>query len=71
MVGTSIGLFIGLIAPIPGGIIIDLFFGPLIGKLINKSDAKTATRSAFVSLIGFLTSTFIKFIVAVIFLGLL
>ena len=41
-----------------------------IGKLINKSGAKTATRSAFVSLIGFLTSTSIKFIVAVIYLGL-
>ena len=70
MVGTSIGLIVGLIAPIPGGIIIGPFFGALIGELINKSDSKTATKAAFGSFIGFLTSTFIKFVVAVIYLGL-
>ncbi|MCF7559933.1 DUF456 domain-containing protein [Sabulilitoribacter multivorans] len=70
MVGTSIGLIVGLIAPIPGGIIIGPFFGALIGELINKSDSKTATIAAFGSFIGFLTSTFIKFVVAVIYLGL-
>ncbi|SFZ89430.1 hypothetical protein SAMN05428642_101267 [Flaviramulus basaltis] len=70
MVGTSIGLIVGLIAPIPGGIIIGPFFGALIGELINKSDTKTATKAAFGSFIGFLTSTFIKFVVAVIYLGL-
>lgn len=71
MIGTFIGLIIGLIAPIPGGIIIGPFVGALIGELINKSDSKTATRAAFGSFIGFLTSTFIKFVVAVIYFGLL
>jgi len=71
MIGTTIGLIIGLIAPIPGGIIIGPFVGALIGELINKSDSKTATRAAFGSFIGFLTSTFIKFVVAVIYFGLL
>lgn len=70
MIGTSIGLVIGLIAPIPGGIIIGPFLGALIGELLNKSDTKTATRAAFGSFIGFLTSTFIKFVIAVIYLGL-
>jgi uncharacterized protein YqgC (DUF456 family) len=70
MVGTSIGLIVGLLAPIPGGIILGPFVGALIGELINKSDSKTATRAAFGSFIGFLTSTFIKFVVAVIYLGL-
>ena len=70
MVGTSIGLIVGLLAPIPGGIIIGPFFGALIGELMNKSDTKTATKAAFGSFIGFLTSTFIKFVVAVIYLGL-
>ncbi|MEP3838129.1 MAG: DUF456 domain-containing protein [Algibacter sp.] len=70
MIGTTIGLIIGLIAPIPGGIIIGPFIGALIGELINKSDSKTATKAAFGSFIGFLTSTFIKFVVAIIYLGL-
>jgi hypothetical protein len=70
MIGTTIGLIIGLIAPIPGGIIICPFIGALIGELINKSDTKKATKAALGSFIGFLTSTFIKFVVAIIYLGL-
>jgi hypothetical protein len=70
MIGSTIGLIVGLITPIPGGIIIGPFLGALIGELINKSDSRTATKAAIGSFIGFLTSTFIKFIVAVIYLGL-
>ncbi|WP_298237728.1 DUF456 domain-containing protein [uncultured Algibacter sp.] len=70
MIGTTIGLIVGLLLPIPGGIIIGPFVGALIGELINKNDSKVATRAAFGSFIGFLTSTFIKFVVAIIYLGL-
>ncbi|MBC3757042.1 DUF456 domain-containing protein [Hyunsoonleella sp. SJ7] len=70
MIGTTIGLIVGLVAPIPGGIIIGPFFGALIGELIHKNDSKTAVKAAFGSFIGFLTSTFLKFVVAIIFLGL-
>jgi len=70
MIGTSVGLVIGLIAPIPGGIIIGPFIGALIGELLNKKDTKTATIAAFGSFIGFLTSTLIKFIITIIYLGL-
>jgi len=70
MIGTTIGLIVGLVAPIPGGIIIGPFLGALVGELLNKSDSKTATRAAFGSFIGFLASTFIKFVVAVVYLGL-
>ncbi|MFD1614628.1 DUF456 domain-containing protein [Gelatiniphilus marinus] len=70
MIGTTLGLIVGLIAPIPGGIIIGPFVGALIGELLNNADSKTAFKAALGSFIGFLTSTFIKFIVAIIYLGL-
>ncbi|MCF7568323.1 DUF456 domain-containing protein [Sabulilitoribacter arenilitoris] len=70
MIGTTLGLIVGLIAPIPGGIIIGPFVGALIGELLNNANSNTAVKAAFGSFIGFLTSTFIKFIVAVIYLGL-
>ncbi|MGC6429887.1 MAG: DUF456 domain-containing protein [Jejuia sp.] len=70
MIGTTIGLIVGILAPIPGGIIIGPFLGALIGELINKNDSRTAVKAAFGSFIGFITSTFLKFIVAIVFLGL-
>lgn len=70
MIGTTLGLIVGLLTPIPGGIIIGPFVGALVGELINKNDSKAALRAAFGSFIGFLTSTFIKFVVAVIYFGL-
>ena len=70
MIGTTVGLVIGILAPIPGGIILGPFLGALIGELLNKADSKTAVKAAFGSLLGFLTSAFIKFIVAVIYFGL-
>tara|TARA_R110002050_G_scaffold94765_3_gene197275 strand:- start:2893 stop:3102 length:210 start_codon:yes stop_codon:yes gene_type:complete len=51
---------IGILSPIPRGIIIVPFIGALIGELLNKSDSKIATRAAFSSFIGFLTTTFIN-----------
>jgi len=70
MIGTSIGLLVGLFSPIPGGMLIGAFLGAFVGELINKADSKTALKAAFGSLLGFLTFAFIKFVVAVIYLGL-
>ena len=71
MIGTTIGLLISIFFPIFGvfGIIIWPFIGALAGELINKADSKTAVKAAFGSFLGFLTGTFLKFIVAVVYFG--
>lgn len=70
MIGTTLGLIVGLLSPIPGGIIIGPFVGALIGELMNKSELDNAIKAAFGSFLGFLASTFIKFMVAISFMGL-
>ncbi|MFH4966903.1 DUF456 domain-containing protein [Gaetbulibacter sp. M240] len=70
MIATSIGLVIGLLAPIPGGIIIGPFIGAFVGEMMHAPNSRIAFKSAVGSLIGFLASTFIKLVVAVIYLGL-
>ncbi len=69
--GTNIGLIVGLILPIPFGVIIGPFLGALFGELIyNSTDHKRAIKAAAGSFIGFLTATFFKFLVSIVFLGL-
>lgn len=69
--GTNIGLVIGLIAPIPFGFLIGPFVGALIGELLfDKKDHNRALKAATGSLIGFLASTFMKFVVCMVYLGL-
>lgn len=68
MWGTTIGLILGLLSPIPFGILIGAFLGAFIGEMIYDSkDTSRATKAAFGSFFGFLTSTFIKLTVSVIF----
>ncbi|MBU2927816.1 DUF456 domain-containing protein [Winogradskyella psychrotolerans] len=69
MIGTTLGLIIGLLSPIPFGIIIGPFVGALVGELIHRNDFNKALKAAFGSFLGFIASTFLKFIVALIYLG--
>ncbi|MCX2678785.1 DUF456 domain-containing protein [Galbibacter sp. EGI 63066] len=71
MIGTTVGLLIAIFFPVlgPFGIIIWPFAGALIGELLNKADNKTATKAAFGSFLGFLTGTFMKFLIAIIYAG--
>lgn len=71
MWGTTIGLIVGLLLPIPLGFLIGAFLGAFIGELIYDSkDTSRATKAAFGSFLGFLTSTFIKLTISLIFLVL-
>ena len=72
MIGTMVGLFVAIFFPVLGifGIIVWPFVGALAGELINKADNSTALKAAFGSFIGFLTGTFLKFVISVIFFGL-
>lgn len=69
--GTNIGLIVGIFAPIPLGFIIGPFVGAFVCELIyNSTDHKRALKAATGSFIGFLASTFMKFMVCIIYLGL-
>lgn len=69
--GTNIGLIIGLLAPIPLGFIIGPFVGALIGELVfDTKNVKQATRAATGSVLGILASSFIQFMLCVIYLGI-
>lgn len=72
MFGTTIGLIVAIVFPVLGffGIIVWPFIGALVGELLNKSDKKTATKAAFGSFLGFLTGTFLKFLVAIVYAGI-
>ncbi|MBQ4820889.1 DUF456 domain-containing protein [Aquimarina sp. MMG016] len=68
MIGSSLGLIIGLLFLGPFGIIIGPFAGAFIGEIIkNSEDSSKALKAAFGSFIGFLAGTLLKFIVSVWF----
>ncbi|MEZ4874295.1 MAG: DUF456 family protein [Flavobacteriaceae bacterium] len=69
--GTTIGLFVGIIAPIPFGILIGPFAGALVGELLfNNTEGPQAFKAAIGSFFGFLASTFLKFFATLVYLGL-
>ncbi len=71
MWGTTIGLIVGLLSPVPFGFLIGAFLGAFIGEMVfDGKDTSRAMKAAFGSFLGFLTSTFIKLTVSLIFLGL-
>lgn len=69
--GTNIGLVVGILAPISFGFILGPFLGAFVGELLyNSKDPSRALKAATGSFIGFLASSFMKFVVCMIFMGL-
>lgn len=68
MWGSTIGLFVGIIFT-PIGMILGSMLGALIGELYyDIKDTNRALKAALGSFIGFMTSTFLKVVVAIGFL---
>ena len=68
IIGASIGLVIGIITPIPFGILIGPILGALIGELLFNNDLKKSIKSSIGVLIGFVASSFIKFVTSIVYL---
>ncbi len=68
--GTNIGLLVGLFFP-PFGFILGPFIGAFVGEFATNSyNQKAALKAAFGAFMGFLASTFMKFMVCLSFFGL-
>ncbi|WKW47100.1 DUF456 domain-containing protein [Myroides sp. JBRI-B21084] len=68
--GTNLGLLVGLFFP-PFGFIIGPFVGAFVGELLfDQNNINRAFKAATGSFIGFLASTFMKFVFSVILLGI-
>jgi len=69
--GTNVGLVVGLIVPIPLGFIWGPFLGAFLGEWWFASrKGNEAVWAATGSFVGFLTSTFLKLVVSIVFLGI-
>lgn len=67
--GTTLGLLVGMFFP-PFGFIFGPFIGAYLGEMYYRNDSKIAAKAAWGSFIGFLTSTFMKFVVSLVYVGL-
>ena len=68
IIGASTVDVIGIIAPIPFGILIGPILGALIGELLFNNDLKKSIKSSIGVLIGFVASSFIKFVTSIVYL---
>ena len=64
--GSAIGLIIGLFFFPPFGIIIGPMLGAFIGEILDGKSPNNSVKPAFGSLIGFLSSIFLRFALSIV-----
>ena len=68
IIGSSIGLIIGLIFLGPFGILLGPFVGAFLGELLfNRNNTESSFKIASGALLGFLSGVFLKFLVSIVF----
>jgi len=65
VIGSSIGIVVGIFLFPPLGIIVFPFVGALIGEFMTGKDQKAAFRSATGAFVGFVSGTMLKLAVTV------
>ena len=72
MTGAVIGLFIGLVFPVPGGILMGAFAGAVAGELLfGGQETRQAMRSGLGALAGTIASMFFEFFVGLVMAGII
>lgn len=70
LIGSTIGLLLGLFLAGPVGLLIGSFFGAISGEYVNNNSIKKSIKPAMGTFIGMAVGTTIKFLSSTIFLGL-
>ena len=70
LIGSTIGLLLGLFLAGPFGLLIGSFFGAISGEYVNNNSLKKSIRPAMGTFIGMAVGTTITFLTSTIFLGL-
>ena len=70
LIGSTIGLLLGLFLAGPFGLLIGSFFGAISGEYVNNNSLKKSIKPAMGTFIGMAVGTTIKFLTSTIFLGL-
>lgn len=70
LIGSTIGLLLGLIIAGPFGLVAGSFFGAISGEYLNNNSLSNSIRPAIGTFIGMAVGTTIKFLTSTVFLGL-
>ena len=70
LIGSTIGLLLGLFLAGPLGLLIGSFFGAISGEYVNNNSLKKSIKPAMGTFIGMAVGSTIKFLTSTIFLGL-